>query len=357
MTPDFRSTCLEHLPGPHGSGRCLIIGEVAQTHDGSLGLAHSFIDAIADAGADAVKFQTHIAAAESTPAEPWRVKFSLQDASRFEYWKRMEFTEEQWLGLKQHADDRGLLFLSTPFSTEAVDLLSRIGMKVWKLASGEIGNLSMLERIAAYGQPVILSSGMSSLEEIDDAVQVLERHGNRRAVLQCTSAYPCPPEEVGLNMLDVFRERYRCSVGLSDHSGTIFAGLAAATLGAEVVEVHVALSREMFGPDVPSSVTTEELKQLTDGIRSIQRMVANPIDKDAMADKLSPLRDMFTKSIVASTDIAQGTVLDHSHFKLKKPGTGLPPSKIESLIGKSLQRDVKADELFSMADVGRSGSI
>jgi N-acetylneuraminate synthase len=335
----------------------LIIGEVAQSHDGSLGLAHAFIDAIADAGADAVKFQTHIATAESTPAEPWRVKFSRQDASRFEYWRRMEFTEEQWLGLKQHADDRRLLFLSTPFSTEAVDLLSRIGMKVWKLASGEIGNLSMLEQIAEIGQPVMLSSGMSSFKEIDDAVQVLERHGNRRAVLQCTSAYPCPPEQVGLNMLGVFRERYSCSVGLSDHSGNIFAGLAAATLGAEAVEVHVALSREMFGPDVPSSITTAELKELTDGIRSIERMVANPVDKDAMADRLSPLRDLFTKSIVASTDLAEGTVLQHSHFKLKKPGTGLPPSRIESLIGKSLRRDVKADEFFSMSDVQRLSTL
>lgn len=357
MNSDFRSACLQHLPGPQRPGRCLIIGEVAQSHDGSLGLAHAFIDAIADAGADAVKFQTHIASAESTPAEPWRVKFSLQDASRFEYWKRMEFTEQQWLGLKQHADERQLLFLSTPFSSEAVDLLSRTGMRVWKLASGEIGNLSMLEQIASLGNPVILSSGMSSLNEIDDAVQVLERYGNRRAVLQCTSAYPCPPEEVGLNMLDVFRKRYSCSVGLSDHSGTIFAGLAAVALGAEVVEVHVAFDRKMFGPDVPSSVTTRELKQLTNGIRSTERMVANPVDKDAMAEQLSPLRDMFTKSIVASTDLAEGTVLEHSHFKLKKPGTGLPPSGIGSLIGKSLRRDVKADELFSMNDVQRPGSI
>jgi len=351
MEFDFRKQCLQHLGSTPTVGSCLIIGEVAQSHDGSLGMAHAFIDAIADAGADAVKFQTHIAAAESTPSEPWRVKFSKQDRTRYDYWKRMEFSEEQWLGLKQHADERGLLFLSTPFSSEAIELLTRIGMNVWKIASGEVGNISMLNQIAAFGQPVILSSGMSDLKELDDAVQMLQRSGNRHAVLQCTSAYPCPPEKVGLNMLDVFRKRYSCGVGLSDHSGTIFPGLAAVTLGAEVVEVHVALSREMFGPDVSSSLVTSELAQLVNGVRSIETMIANPIDKDAMADQLSPLRGMFTKSIVVQADLAEGTVLQRSHFKLKKPGTGLPASRIDSLIGKSLRRDVKADHLISISDV------
>ena len=141
---------------------CLIIAEVAQAHDGSLGAAHAYIDAIADAGADAVKFQTHIAEAESTPHEPWRVKFSKQDATRYDYWKRIEFTEEQWLGLKQHADERNLIFLSSPFSIEAVDLLTRIGVRYWKIASGEVSNLPMLEHILKTRLPIILSSGMSS---------------------------------------------------------------------------------------------------------------------------------------------------------------------------------------------------
>lgn len=139
---------------------CPVIAEVAQAHDGSLGMAHAFIDAIAEAGADAVKLQTHIAAAESSPDEPWRVKFSPQDTTRFDYWKRMEFTEEQWHGLKQHADDRGLLFLSSPFSFEAVELMERVGVWAWKVASGEVSNGSMLERMCRAGLSVILSSGM-----------------------------------------------------------------------------------------------------------------------------------------------------------------------------------------------------
>src|SRR5258705_12356740 len=159
----------------NASGGCLIIGEVAQAHDGSLGMAHAFIDAIANAGADAVKFQTHIASAESTPEEPWRTKFSRQDNTRYEYWKRMEFTEPQWGGLKQHCDDLGLLFLSSPFSVEAVALLTRVGVSAWKVASGEVGTLQMLERMADTGLPVLLSTGMSPLKEIDKAGGVSQR--------------------------------------------------------------------------------------------------------------------------------------------------------------------------------------
>src|SRR5437870_2808368 len=156
--------------------RCLIVGEVAQAHDGSLGMAHALIDAIATAGADAVKFQTHIAGAESTIAEPWSVRFSVQEESRYAYWRRMEFTEDQWRGLQRHAAERGLLFLSSPFSVEAIDLLTRVGVAAWKVASGEVANLLMLDRMAATGLPVILSSGMSCLDEIDAAVARIRVH-------------------------------------------------------------------------------------------------------------------------------------------------------------------------------------
>jgi len=351
MSESFRAACLRNVSKPIEEGKCLIIGEVAQSHDGSLGTAHAFVDAIADAGADAVKFQTHIARAESTPGEPWRVKFSRQDETRYEYWQRMEFTKEQWRGLKEHADERGLLFLSTPFSDEAVELLAEIGMTVWKVASGEVGNSVMLDRLLDYSQPVILSSGMSNWEELDGAVESVKKSGVPLAVLQCTSAYPCPPEQVGLNMLEVFSDRYDCAVGLSDHSGKIYAGLAAATLGAEVLEVHVAFSREMFGPDVPASVTTGELRQLVDGTRSIERMVANPINKDKMATELSALRKLFTKSVVAGADLAAGTVLRAEHLQLKKPGTGLSASQLPELIGRQLRRDLKADEMLLLQDV------
>lgn len=331
-------------------GRCQIIGEVAQAHDGSLGMAHAFIDAIANAGADAVKFQTHIAAAESTPQEPWRVRFSEQDESRWHYWKRMEFTEPQWRSLKDHARARGLAFVSSPFSPEAVDLLRRVGVDVWKIASGEVTDSSVLDPIAESGWPVLVSTGMSPLDEIDRAVDILRSHGLSFGVLQCTSMYPCPPEKVGLNMLEELRARYACPIGLSDHSGKVYAGLAAAALGVEVLEVHVTLSRDMFGPDVSSSLTTEEFRQLVSGVRDIECMRSHPVDKDQVASDLASLRSLFTKSIVARVDLEAGTELRREHLALKKPGTGLSPDKLPGILGRRLTRSLRRDQMLVEAD-------
>lgn len=332
------------------SARCLVIAEVAQAHDGSLGAAHAFIDASADAGADAIKFQTHIAAAESTPDEPWRVKFSPQDETRYDYWRRMEFTEAQWRGLKQHADERGLYFLSSPFSIEAVDLLSRVGVAAWKIASGEVSNGPMFARIAATGLPVLLSTGMSPLAEIDAAVARVQDAGLALTVLQCTSMYPTPPEKIGLNMLALFRNRYGCRVGLSDHSGTIYPGLAAATLGADVLEVHITLSRRAFGPDVPASVTVGELTRLVEGVRFIEQIQTHPVDKDEMARELAPLRDLFTKSVVTRTSLPAGTILAEEHLAVKKPGTGIPAIRLAEVIGRELRHAVPADHLLQETD-------
>jgi N,N'-diacetyllegionaminate synthase len=333
------------------SGRCLIIGEVALTHDGSLGLAHAFVDAIASAGADAVKFQTHIAAAESTPSEPFRVKFSRQDKTRYDYWKRMEFTEDGWRGLADHARDRGILFLSSPFSIEAVELLDRIGMRLWKIASGETSNTMLLDRILDTGKPVLLSTGMSPIEEIDAAVARVRSRNVDVGVFQCTTAYPCPPEKIGLNLIPFYRERYGCWVGLSDHSATMYPGLAGAALGIDMLEVHVTLSREMFGPDVIASVTTQELRQLVEGIRFIERMKANPLDKNASAQETAPLRKLFTRSLVASANLPAGTVIAREHVTIKKPGTGLAPDRLDEIIGRRLARPVAADQVLAAEDI------
>lgn len=333
------------------SEHCLIIGEVAQAHDGSLGMAHAFIDVIAEAGADAVKFQTHLAQAESTLREPWRVKFSRQDETRYDYWKRMEFTEEQWHGLASHARERGLVFLSSPFSTEAVDLLSRVGMPAWKIASGEVNNVPMFERIASHGLPVLLSSGMSSIQEIDAAVQRVQSKELPLVLMQCTTTYPSPAEKIGLNLVTLFRERYGCAVGLSDHSGTIYPSLAAATLGITALEVHVTLSRAMFGPDVSSSVTPSEFKQLVQGVRFIETMRTHPVDKDQVSQNLEPVRRLFTKSIVAKIGLERGTILTDQLITLKKPGAGLGPEKWASVLGRKLRRAMAADEMITEADL------
>jgi N-acetylneuraminate synthase len=334
-----------------GAGQpCFIIAEIAQTHDGSLGTAHAYIDAVAKTGADAIKFQTHIAAAESTPGEPFRVTFSRQDASRYEYWRRMEFTEDQWRGLAAHAREAGLAFLSSPFSHEAVALLERIGVPAWKIGAGEVASTPMLEQVAATGKPVLLSSGMSGWAELDTAVATVRAHAPV-GVFQTTTAYPCPPEQLGLNVLGELRARYGCPVGLSDHSATTFAGLAAATLGANLLEVHVTFSRECFGPDVVASVTTSELATLVTGIRFIERALAHPVNKDAMAAQLGELKRTFGKSIVAGRDLPGGHVLAASDLAYKKPGTGIAAARRDEVVGRRLLRAVAADTLLREEDL------
>jgi N,N'-diacetyllegionaminate synthase len=335
-----------------GMGRpCLVIGEVGQAHDGSLGTAHAFIDAIAGAGAGAVKFQTHIAAAESSSAEQFRVKFSKQDATRYEYWKRMEFSEEQWAGLREHALERGLLFLSSPFSQAAVALLDRIGMPAWKIASGEANNPLLLEAIAATHKPILLSTGMSLMEEIDRTVEWAKGLGLPVAVLQCTSKYPSKPENIGLNMLKVYKDRFDVPVGLSDHSGKIFPGLAAVTMGASIVEVHVTLSREMFGPDVPVSLTPAELGQLVEGVRFIEKSLAHPVGKDSLDEDMLRMRTMFGKSLVAARDLEAGQRLERTDLTDRKPGAGIPAAELENVIGRRLKRSLAKDEFLVLSDL------
>lgn len=330
--------------------KALVIAEVGQNHDGSLGAAHAYIDAIAKAGADAVKFQTHIAEAESTPGEPWRKKFSFQDASRYDYWKRMEFTEDQWRGLTKHAQERGLVFLSSAFSLEAVEMLEGLGVPAWKVGAGEITNLPMLERMAETGKPVLLSSGLASWGDLDLAVATIRRIGSLAGIFQCTTMYPCPPEKLGLNVMAQIRERYNCPVGLSDHSGTIFAGLAAASLGANMLEVHVTFSRDCFGPDVPASITTQELGSLIEGVRFIKTALANSIEKDSVADELADLKTIFGKSVVAVRQLPKGYVVSREDLAYRKPGGGFPAARYRELLNRRTRKPIPANAMLREED-------
>lgn len=327
-----------------------IIAEVGQNHDGSLGLAHAFVDAVAATGATAIKFQTHIADAESTPDEPFRIPFSYEDKTRYEYWKRMEFTAEQWQGLKTHAEEKGLVFMSSPFSLAAVDLLDRLDVCAWKIGSGEIGSVSMLQRMAQKGRRMFVSTGMSDFEEIDDVVEILRTDNADFTLLQCTSAYPADLEDIGLNVISQFKSRYGCPAGLSDHSGTIFPGLAAAALGADCIEVHVTLSREMFGPDIASSISTQDLALLVDGVHAIERMHASPVDKDAAARRLQPMRALFVKSAVTAGPLAAGHRIGPEDVVFKKPGGGISERAFRDFFGKPLARSVDADTFLKPED-------
>lgn len=331
--------------------RCAVIAEVAQGHDGSLGFAHSFIDVAAEAGVDAIKFQTHIAEAESSPDEPWRIKFSYEDVSRFAYWQRMEFTEAQWQGLREHCDEREIGFISSAFSVEAVELLRRVGVAAWKISSGESLSSELLRHLGQDGVPILISTGMSTYAEIGTAVEHCRAGGTEPVLLQCTSMYPTPPERLGLNVLDELRTQHGCPVGLSDHSGTIYPGLAAVALGAVVLEVHMTFSRRMFGPDSPVSLEPAELTSLVDGVRFLERARGAPVDKDAVAAELSEVRNLFGKSLVSRRALAAGTVLSDDDLTAKKPAFGIPASERTVVVGRTLVAAIPAGHVLQLADL------
>jgi N,N'-diacetyllegionaminate synthase len=334
-----------------GSAPCFIVAEVGLAHDGSLGNAHAFIDAAAGTGADAIKFQTHVATAEGTREESFRVNVFPQDATRADYWQRTAFTPEQWESLKQHAENRRLQFLSTPFSQEAVVLLRQLQVKAWKVGSGEANNPFLLEAVAAGHEPVLLSTGMSYISEVDAAVQFFVDRNVPLALLQCTNRYPCPPEYLGLNVLSEYRARYDVPVGFSDHSGEIAPGLAAVTLGANVLEVHVTWHKNAFGPDVDASLTFDSLRELVKGVRMIEQALAAPVNKDLVARDLDPMRRLFTKGIVARIDLPQGTILLREHLDAKKPCIGVPASAYDTILGKKTLREIRKDEHITLGDL------
>nr|WP_245917712.1 N-acetylneuraminate synthase family protein [Aureitalea marina] len=314
------------------------IAEIGQAHDGSLGMLHAYIDALAETGVTAVKFQTHIARAESSEFEPFRVKFSSQDASRYDYWQRMEFSREQWVAIGQHCREKGLRFISSPFSNLAVDVLEEAGVDEYKIGSGEVTNHLLLQKLAATGKPVILSSGMSSWEELDAAVNLFRSQGTSLSILQCTTAYPTAAEQYGLNVIKQLAERYELPVGFSDHSGGIAAGIAAAALGAKILEFHVVFDKQMFGPDVTSSLTMDEVKTLVSAVNQVDIALNNPVDKSD-TEPYTGLKQIFEKSLAVNKSLDSGHVLTFEDLEAKKPaGRGIAASEFDQIIGRTLKR-------------------
>ena len=309
-----------------------IIAEIAQAHEGSLGIAHSYIDALANTGVHAVKFQTHIAAAESSIHEPFRVKFSYEDETRFDYWKRMEFTGEQWSGLKSHCEEKGLEFISSPFSCAAVDLLENLGVSTYKIGSGEVSNLLMLEKIARTGKKIILSSGMSSLDELDSTIEFLKPFGNHLSVMQCTTAYPTVAGQWGLSQIQVLKERYGLPTGFSDHSGNIFACLAATALGASILEFHTVFDKNMFGPDAKASLTISEISKLVQGVNEITKDLHSEINKES-SESFADLKKIFQKSLAVNKDLEAGHIITIDDLESKKPaGYGINAGDFKKIL-------------------------
>lgn len=265
-----------------GGAPCLVVAEVGLAHDGSLGMAHAYIDAVAAAGAGAVKFQRH----RPEDGGEWRERPKYcQDATRADYWRRTAFRQDEWEDLARHAGSKGLLFLCSAFSVEAAQALEDL-VPAWKVPSGQVTNRPMLEYMTAHPKPTIISAGMSSDAEMVGALARFEE----RVFLQSMSLYPTPLDQVGLGP---FGEVYGALIGLSDHSGTIWPSLAAATLGAAMVEVHVTFSRAAYGPDTASSITVAQSGTLCEGIGAI-RKAQQPVDRDALlAGPLAEMRRVY----------------------------------------------------------------
>jgi N-acetylneuraminate synthase len=327
------------------------IAEIGQAHNGSYDLLLKYIDEVAKTDVDAIKFQTHIAEAESSIHEPFRVKFSDRDKTRFDYWKRMEFDQEQWIEIGKQCKKYGLVFISSPFSNAAVDILEKAGVEQYKIGSGEVTNFLLLKKIIDTKKPIIISSGMSSFEELNEAVTFLKLNGSDFSILQCTTSYPTNPKNYGLNVISELKEKYDVPIGYSDHSASIATGIAAVALGADILEFHVVLDRQQFGPDVTSSLTIDETIELVRGIKKISEALQNPVDKKDNSN-FSELKLIFEKSLAVNKDLKKGHILTFDDLEAKKPkGYGLDASMYKSVIGMELMRNLNRWDFLTKDDV------
>ena len=319
-----------------------IIAEIGNTHEGSVGLAKRFIKEAAECGVDAVKFQTHIFEAESLVSAPNPSYF--KDETRKEYFERTSFNLEEYKVLKQYAEKECRVdFFSSPFSIEAVDLLMKVGVSTFKIPSGEVSNIPLLEYIEKTGKKIILSSGMSSWEELDRAVSVFKDR-SKLTILQCTSEYPCKPENTGLNVMLEIKERYKCRVGFSDHTLGIGVPLTAVVLGASIIEKHFTLSKRMYGSDAKNSTEPEEFMHMVDNIRAAELALGSKVDKNEKVKDLINMKTVFEKSIVTKRELSIGHVIIEDDLAYKKPGDGIPAREYKNIIGRIVKDEIPANE-------------
>ena len=332
------------------SGKTFVIAEIGQAHDGSLGMLYSMIKAIADVGVDAVKFQIHIADAESSINEPFRVNFSYVDNNRYEYWKRMQLTFDHWYKIKKYCESLNVEFLATPFSNAAVDVLEKLKVNRYKLGSGDISNYLILEKILKTKKEIILSTGLGLKSDLDKTVKFLEKNKALFSILQCTTSYPTSPSDVNLSAIKDFKKRYNCPVGLSDHSGKIYAGLGAVALGAVIVEAHMTFDKRMFGPDSTSSLTVDEFNQLVQGIRYLEEARINNNSKET-DENFYLLKNMFGRSLSVNKDHILGDLISFENLEGKKPAdAGIPVSDYKNIIGKRLKQTKKKWDYLYYSD-------
>ncbi len=330
-----------------------IIVEIGNSHEGSLGIARSFIDMAKSSGAEIVKFQMHIAKFEGVTTEPFRVNFSHQDNSRAEYWDRVNFSDEGWRNLSNYCDEIGIEFMCTPFSIEAAKRLLKItGIRRWKIGSGDAANLPLLDFLSSTELPLIISTGLISWEEILIIKKRLElrKAWDRTTLMHCVSIYPTPYELSALNVIDELK-KLTSNIGLSDHSGQLAPGIIGITKGARLLEVHLTPHQKFFGPDVTSSLTYEELCDLVSFRNSYNKIMGNPLNKNDLFELSRETALLFRKGIYWSRNIKKGEIIDITCFSFLKPSVGVDAIHFEEFLGKTLAREVKAGNHLERHDI------
>ena len=332
---------------------CFIIAEVGVNHNGRLDLALKSIDVAADAGADAVKFQTFKAEKLVTKSAP-RAKYQEQNTgnqqSQFDMLKALELSENDHRVIIDRCRERNIIFMSTPFDEESATLLHDLGMPVFKIPSGELTNTPLLRHIAGFHKPMIVSTGMCSLGDVEVAVETIENSGNSQIILlHCVSNYPAAPEEINLRAMLSMKAAFGLPVGYSDHSLGIEIGLSSVALGACVLEKHFTLDKTLPGPDHRASAEPAELMHLIQGIRTIEAAMGN--GRKAATESERDTARVARKSLVAAIDIAAGTELSENLIAIRRPGTGLAPMMKPHLVNRRLKINVAAGDLLRLEDV------
>lgn len=335
--------------------RILIIAEAGVNHNGSLDIARKLVDAAVDAGADVVKFQTfkseRIASKHAQKAE-YQKKTTGAGESQLDMLRKLELSEENHHELIAYCKKKNIEFLSTPFDLESVDLLASLGLQTFKIPSGELNNLPYLERIGRYNRKVILSTGMADLGEVEANINVLIKSGTERnkiTLLHCHSEYPTPMHVVNLSAMNTMRGAFKLAVGYSDHTEGIEIPIAAAALGATVIEKHFTLDRNMEGPDHKASLEPHQLKAMVQAIRDIEAAMGNGIKTPSEIELKN--KTVARKSIHAARDLKKGAVIREEDLTMKRPGDGISPMLMRDMIGRKLTADVEEDQKMSWSYV------
>ncbi|QTL99733.1 N-acetylneuraminate synthase [Iocasia frigidifontis] len=330
--------------------KIFIIAEAGVNHNGNLETAKKLTEKAAWAGADAVKFQTFKAdnlVTKNAQKAEYQLETTEKKDSQYTMLEKLEIDYEAHKELITHCRKNNIIFLSSPFDLESIDLLFNLGMKIWKIPSGEITNLPYLKKIGGFKDKVILSTGMSNLGEIEAALDVLRKAGTSDiTVLHCNTEYPTPLEDVNLKAMQTIKDAFKVKVGYSDHTRGIEVPIAAAAMGAEVIEKHFTLDKTMEGPDHRASLEPEELKEMVDSIRNIEKAMGNGIKKPSKSELKN--KEIARKSIVAARDIKKGERFSEKNLAIKRPGCGISPMQWENVLGKIARRNYKKDEMIEL---------